>query len=74
MEDWESGDYPAWDIDMDDFTVADCTAEYRVIKTGNCGDITAGTEIRNMFDEPYAYVKGYPMPGINFYAGLRWDY
>ena len=74
VEDWESGDYPARVIDMDGFTVADLTAEYRVIKTVNYGDITARAEIRNMFDEQYAYVKGYPMPGINFYAGLRWDY
>ncbi len=37
-------------------------------------DVSVMTEIRNLFDENYAYVKGYPMPGINFYMGLRWDY
>lgn len=74
VQDWESGQYPAPVISMDGFTVVDLTTTYLVLETRNYGDISWRTEIRNMFDENYAYVKGYPMPGINFYMGLRWDY
>ena len=74
VEDWESGLWPAPEISMDGFTLVDLTADYRLFETENYGGITWRTEIRNLFDEEYAYVKGYPMPGINFYMGLRWDY
>jgi outer membrane cobalamin receptor len=31
-------------------------------------------EVHNLFDEDYAYVKGYPMPGRSFFAGLAWEF
>jgi nucleoside-diphosphate-sugar epimerase len=30
-------------------------------------------DITNLFNEDYAYVNGYPMPGRSFYLGLRYD-
>ena len=74
VDDWQSGAYPAPVTDLDGFTVVDLTTTYRVLETSRYGDVSVRTEIRNLFDENYAYVKGYPMPGINFYMGLRWDY
>ncbi len=74
VDDWESGIYPAPVVNMDGFTVVDLTATYKFLKTARYGDVSFRTEVRNLFDENYAYVKGYPMPGINFYMGLRWEY
>jgi len=74
VDDWQSGLYPAPVTDLDGFTVVDVTSSYRVLDTKRYGSVSWRTEIRNLFDENYAYVKGYPMPGINFYMGLRWDY
>ena len=74
VDDWQSGLYPAPLSELDSFTVVDLMVTYRVLKTNDYGDLSWRTEVRNMFDEDYAYVKGYPMPGINFYMGLRWDY
>ncbi len=35
--------------------------------------VTVKGEVNNLFDRDYQYVKGYPMPGINFLVGLRVD-
>ncbi len=72
IQDWESGTGNV--VNMDGFTVVDITAEYLMLRTAKYGDFTIRGEIKNLFDEDYAYVKGYPMPGVNFYLGMRWDY
>ena len=36
--------------------------------------MTLDTGINNLFDKEYEYVKGYPMPGRNFYVGIRYNY
>ena len=74
VQDYESGSYPAPVVALDAITVADLTGAYRVWEDERFGAVTLRGEIRNLFDEEYAYVKGYPMPGINFFFGLRWDY
>ncbi len=74
VQDWESGSYPAQVVQLDSVTVADLTAAYRFLETENYGTFTVRGEITNLFDEDYAYVKGYPMPGRGFFVNLRWDY
>jgi len=74
VQDWESGSYPAQVVELDSVTVADLTAAYRFLETENYGTFTVRGEISNLFDEDYAYVKGYPMPGRGFFVNLRWDY
>jgi vitamin B12 transporter len=74
VQDWESGSYPAPVDKLESVTVADLTAAYRFLETANYGTFTVRGEITNLFDEDYAYVKGYPMPGRGFYVNLRWDY
>ena len=74
VDDWQSGVYPAPVINLDGFTIVDMTGTYRMFASRRYGDVSLRAEIRNLFDENYAYVKGYPMPGINFYLGLKWDY
>lgn len=72
VTDYESGSYQT--VALDDITVADLTAAYRFLETDQYGSFTVRGEIGNLFDEEYAFVKGYPMPGINFFVSLRWDY
>ncbi len=74
VQDWASGQYPAPVINMDGFTVVDLAGEYCLLRTAKFGDFSVKGQVRNLFDEEYAYVKDYPMPGTNFYLGLRWDY
>lgn len=74
VQDYESGSFPAPVVSKDRVSVADLTGAYRVYEDERYGAFTLRGEIRNLFDEEYAYVKGYPMPGINCFVGLRWDY
>jgi vitamin B12 transporter len=74
VQDWESGAFPAPIVSLDGFTVADLVGAYRFYENPTYGAFTLRGEINNIFDEEYSYVKGYPMPGINFYLGLRWDF
>ncbi len=73
ITDYESG-WPYQDIKATDFTVADFTLSKVLFSTENRGGLTLDTGINNLFDKDYAYVKGYPMPGRNFYVGMRYDY
>jgi vitamin B12 transporter len=74
VQDWESGAFPAPIVSLDGFTVADLVGAYKFYENPTYGAFTLRGEINNIFDEEYSYVKGYPMPGINFYLGLRWDF
>jgi len=74
VQDWESGIYPTPVSQLDSVTVVDLNAAYRFLETENYGTFTVRGEVTNLFDEDYAYVKGYPMPGRGFFINLRWDY
>ncbi len=74
VQDWESGIYPAPEYELGTATVADLTAAWKFIENEQYGDFTVRGEIQNLFDKDYAFVKGYPMPGISFFLSLRWDY
>ena len=73
VTDYESG-YPYQEVKLDASTVTDLTASWRFYENERVGAFTLRGEVRNLFDEEYAYVKGYPMPGRGLYAGLRWEY
>lgn len=70
--DYESGSYQ--EVKLASATVADIFVATRLMEMGEQGVVTLRTEIRNLFDEDYAYVKGYPMPGRSFFVGMRLDY
>lgn len=72
--DWESGIYPAPVVTLDSYTVADLTVSYRFYESEKYGAFSVRGDIENIFDEDYAFVKGYPMPGRSFFVTLRWDY
>lgn len=74
VEDWESGTYPTPTVTLDDFFVTDFVISKRVYQSEKAGAFTVRVEARNIFDEDYAYVKGYPMPGRSFFMGLNWTY
>ena len=74
VDDWETGGFPVPEITKSGFTVADLTLSYKIFENKKYGSLLVKGDVRNLFDKDYAYVKGYPMPGINFYMGLKWDY
>lgn len=74
VQDWESGIYPVPVVELDSFVVTDITASYRVFESGTYGNWTIRGEVKNVFDEDYAYVLGNPMPGRTFFTGLRVEY
>jgi len=71
VDDWEET-YTV--VKLDSFVVTDLTLSYRFLQSEKLGDFTVRGELRNLFDEDYAYVKGYPMPGRSIYVGLKWEY
>jgi len=73
ITDYEAG-YPYQNSTLDSNLVTDLSASYRFYDDKRIGTFTLRGEVRNVFDEEYAYVKGYLMPGRGLYAGLRWDY
>lgn len=74
VQDWETEIYPAPVDQLESVIVTDLTAAYRFLETAQYGTLTVKGKVTNLFDEDYAYVKGYPMPGRGFFISLRWDY
>ena len=74
VQDWEAGIYPVPVVEIDSFVVADLTANYRFLDSESHGQWSIRGEVRNIFDENYAYVLGNPMPGRIFFAGLQLEY
>ncbi|MDY6853666.1 MAG: TonB-dependent receptor [Thermodesulfobacteriota bacterium] len=56
------------------YTVADLTVTKTLFFSEKYGDVSIKAEIKNFFDETYAAVQGYPMPGRSFYLGLKYVY
>ncbi|MBU0943810.1 MAG: TonB-dependent receptor [Proteobacteria bacterium] len=71
VDDWEDT-YGV--IEKDSFVVTDLTLSYRFWKDAIMGDFMVRGELRNLFDQDYAYVKGYPMPGRSLFVSLKWEY
>jgi len=73
VQDWEMTSTGAV-VELDSFTVTDLMLSYRFLHSEKLGNFTVRGELRNLFDEDYAYVKGYPMPGLSMWAGLKWEF
>ncbi|MFH2123713.1 MAG: TonB-dependent receptor [Pseudomonadota bacterium] len=71
VDDWEES-YEV--VEKGSFVVTDLTLSYRFRQDATLGDFTVRGELRNLFDEDYAYVKGYPMPGRSALVSLKWEY
>jgi Outer membrane cobalamin receptor protein len=55
-------------------TTADFFISQRICKWENMGTLSVKGEMRNIFNENYATIYGYPMPGRSFYIGLKYEY
>jgi vitamin B12 transporter len=71
VDDWEETNTV---VQLGSFVVTDLMLSYRFLHSEKLGDFTVRGELRNLFDEDYAYVKGYPMPGRSAFVGLKWEY
>lgn len=71
VDDWEET-YAV--VELGSFVVTDLMLSYRFLQSEKLGDFTVRGELRNLFDEDYAYVKGYPMPGRSVFVGLKWGF
>ena len=56
------------------FTVADVSLSQVLVEGESWGRISMDAGIRNLFNQAYQYVDGYPMPERNFYLGVRYTY
>ena len=74
VDDWESGAYPIPVVTLPDFFITDFVVSKRVFRNEKIGAFSLRGEARNIFDEDYTYVQGYPMPGRSFFVGLDWAY
>ncbi len=74
VQDWESGAFPTPVVELDSHVVADLTANYRIMEDASWGSLNLRGGIKNLLDEDYAYVKGFPMPGRSVFLSLTWEY
>ncbi|MFO7971939.1 MAG: TonB-dependent receptor, partial [Desulfobacterales bacterium] len=76
IEDYENYVWgePVKVIERGGFTVANFTVSKKILDFDKYGTVTLKGRILNLFDKDYDYVKGYPMPGRNFFIGMRYDY
>jgi vitamin B12 transporter len=74
IQDYEASTYPTPVVELDSFTLVDLSAAWKFYEDDDLGAFTVRGEVTNIFDEEYAFVKGYPMPGRGFFVSLRWDY
>ncbi|MDR2209133.1 MAG: TonB-dependent receptor [Azoarcus sp.] len=57
---------------LDDITLFNLRLSHRIRQPGGrFEDVEAFLAINNLFDKPYEYMKGYPMPGITAMIGVE---
>ena len=56
---------------LDGFTVADLSVTKTLASLDKYGDVSLKVDVRNLFDEDYAYNQGYIMPGRSFLCQLE---
>ena len=74
VDDWESGINPTPVVEKGSFAVVNLFGRKRLPWLDRFGDVYAHGSVENLLDRSYAYVKGYPMPGIQFFGGLEWRF
>ncbi len=57
-----------------DFTVTNLAGNYKVFQQSNGNAVWLHGEVNNLFDKDYEYVNGYPMPGRNFFASVKYTF
>jgi len=76
IDDYENWVWPAavQEIEFGGFNVADFMISKKLVEFPGYGSFTVRGEVMNLFDEEYAYVKGFPMPGRSYFIGLSYNY
>lgn len=59
---------------LDGYTVADLMISKTLFSFEKYGHVSIKADIRNLLDEAYALVQGYPMTGRNYFVGLKYVY
>ncbi len=67
VQDWAPPSNGKNVVKKGDFTVVNLKGSYKPIK-----NLEIMASVENLFDRAYEYVRGYPMPGRTFVAGVRW--
>ncbi|MDR1489938.1 MAG: TonB-dependent receptor [Desulfovibrio sp.] len=74
VRDFNSSAYPSPVVKIGGKTTADLFLSQRIHEWQDAGTLSVNAAVRNIFDERYALIKDYPMPGRSFYLGFRYDY
>lgn len=56
------------------YTVADLTISKTLFSLQKYGDVSIKADVRNLFNEDYELMQGYPLPGRTFFVGLKYEY
>ena len=59
---------------LDGYTVADLTISKTLLTTEKYGEVSLKADVRNLFNEDYAVIQGYPSPGRTFFVSLKYQY
>jgi vitamin B12 transporter len=62
------------DTTLDSYAVADLSIAKDLLDWGNRGKLAIKGDIQNLFNQNYAAVQGYPMPGRALYISLKYTY
>ena len=75
VQDWENQVWPddPETVTLSSSAVASLSIMKTLLSSDRWGRLSIKGDITNLFNEDYAYVKGYPMPGRSYYIGLRYD-
>lgn len=70
--DYQLGTYDK--VKLDSSTVINFTISKTIVDSEKFGGLTVRGEVKNIADENYAYVQGYPLPGRTFCVNLKYNY
>lgn len=74
ITDWNPATFQSEKTTLKAFNVANLTISKRVYTSKDFGSVTLSGNVLNLFNEDYAYVKGYPMPERNYKVSAKYDY
>lgn len=74
ITDWNPQTYVSEKTTLKAFNVANWNISKQVYTSETLGNVTLRGDVLNLFNEDYAYVKGYSMPQRNYKATVRYDY
>ena len=77
VKNFERMDMTTWDspiITIGNKTVVDIFLSQRLWRDEKLGEFSVIANVRNLFNEKYDLMAGYPMPGRSVYVGVKWEF